>query len=171
MVPNSYGTSDKVSWLNSINQDFFDQVKIPELATFLTVTSQSTYTLSNTIRAKNIDLVQAGSYQYRNILFENVNPTDNYFTFNNVTLTLTPAPVQNGQPGKVRYYRIATSTFTADNLTVTPDAPSEYHWIYVPGLCELISKANNDTGKSNNYGNYYRNALATASQNYSKLGA
>lgn len=167
MVPNPYGVPDKVAWLNAINQEFFNVVKIP-LLHVMASTASSEYTLPNTVRAKNINLVQVGMTNYRSILDEDVRPGQNSWSFDDTTfkLTLTPAPYQAGLPIRVRYHRTATSTFTSSALTVTPDAPLEYHWLYVVGLCSRVAKAMDDLAKANNYENDFRAGLNVASANY-----
>lgn len=173
LVPNSYTPADKVSWLNAINQEFFDVVQIPDVALFTTVANQASYVLQNTIRAKSIDKVHVGMLIYRSLLYEDVQPAQNNWTFNDTTftLTLTPAPYQTGLQGKVRYHRVATTTFLSGNLNVSPDAPPEYHWIYTLGLCSKIAKAMDDIAKANNYASEYNNALSVAAQNYQKMGS
>lgn len=167
LVPNAYSPPDKVSWLNAINQDFFSIVKIPLTASFNAMIGTAEYTLPTDVRAKNIDKVMVGLTKYRSMLEEDVQPAQNYWLFNDTTkkLTLTPAPYKN-EPGIVRYHMIATTTFTSGSLTAQPDAPPEYHWIYVIGLCSKIAKAQDDIAKANNYMSEFQNALNVAAQNY-----
>lgn len=169
LVDNGYTTADKVSWLNAINQDFFSVVKIPKVVRFKSVENQAEYTLPSEVRAKNIDLVRVDYTDYRSMMEDDVQMFQNFWTFDVDTkkISLTPAPFQNGQ-GIVRYHRIATSNFTSSNLTVSPDAPNEYHWVYVPALCAYICKAMDDTEKAAMYENDYRAALNAAAQNYQK---
>lgn len=171
LVPNAYTSADKVSWLNSINQDFFNVVKIPLIFRFSTVSNQSDYQLPTDARAKNIDLVQTKYTMYLSLVDEIVvSPTQSYWTFDDATkkITLTPAPPLDGWPGVVRYHRIATTNFVSNNLGAQPDAPPEYHWIYTIGLCARIAKAQDDLAKATNYESDYRNALNTAAANYAK---
>lgn len=167
MVPNPYGVPDKVIWLNAINQEFFNVVKIP-LVAVVPSTASPDYTLPTAVRAKNIDLVQVGLTNYRSILDENVRPGQNAWNFDDAAskLTLTPTPYQVGLPIRVRYHRTATSTFSSGSLTVEPDAPLEYHWLYVVGLCSKIAKAMDDLAKAGNYENDYRSGLNVAASNY-----
>lgn len=171
LVSNAYSIVDKTTWLNAINQDFFEVVKIPNLVPFSSIANQSSYTLTGNIKTKNIDKVQVGTMQYKSILYDDVKPSDNYFTFNETSLSLilNPAPSQI-RSGILRYFSCASSNFVSTTLTVNPDAPSEYHWIYVLGLCEKIAGAMDDTNKANNYGQDYRNALNVAAQNYQRGG-
>lgn len=171
LVPNEYVAADKVPWLNALNQEFFDVVKIPQTATFTTTAATKTYTLTGTIKEKNIDKVMAGYLKYRSLNYEDVQPGQNYFTFNESSnvLTLSSAPSQSGVSGIARYAKSAVTTFTvAAVATQTPDAPGEYHWIIVLGLAEYIAKANEEDEKASNYGGQYRAALQTAAQNYQK---
>lgn len=173
MVPNAYETSDKVIWLNEINQDFFDKVKIPLISRFITIANKEDYKLSSSVRAKNIDRVQVGPYVYENGLTEDVNPTLNHHTFDDTTntLTLSPAPLRSGLSGFIRYFRIAITNFVVSNLNAVPDAPPEYHWIYTLGLCARIAKSQDEIAKGNNYESSYNNALSVAAQNYAKPDA
>lgn len=171
LVPNTYANVDKTIWLNAINQEFFEIAKIPNVVTFQSVANQKDYILSGNIKTKNIDKVQVGTMQYKSILHDFVQPNENYFNFTeqNLTLSLTPAP-NRVSSGILRFASSATSSFVSTTLNVNPDAPDEYHWIYVLGLCEKIAGAMDDTIKSNNYGQDYRNALSIAAQNYQKGG-
>lgn len=170
LVPNAYQPADKVIWLNEVNNEFFDIVKIPMISKFDTVSNVSEYSLPSDVRTKNIDLVRVGLLQYRSMQNEDVLPAQNYWIFddNMKKITLSPAPYRTDVM-IVRYHRIATSTFVSSNLQVTPDAPPEYHWVYTLGLCARIAKAQDDINKANNYSAEYQNALNVASQNYAKV--
>lgn len=169
-VPNSFTDAQKVTWLNEINNEFFDVVKIPLTATFTTTASGATYVLASDVRAKNISKVHVGNGIYGSFLYSNVPPGQNYHTFNdtNSTLTLAPAPTVAGLAGIVKYFKIATTTFLSSALTVQPDAPTEYHWIYILGLCEKIAKSIPDVSLANNYAQDYQKNLVLAQQNYLK---
>lgn len=174
LVPNAYTATEKVPWLNFINNEFFDVVKIPITATFTTVSGTKTYTLTGTIKEKNIDKVMAGHLKFRSLNYEDVQTGQNYFTFDETgrVLTLSAAPSRAGLSGVVRHRKSASSTFTTAAVsTDKPDAPDEYHWIYVLGLAEYIAKANEEDEKAANYGGQYRNALQVAAQNFQKEGA
>ncbi|WP_215727498.1 hypothetical protein, partial [Mycobacterium tuberculosis] len=84
---------------------------------------------------------------------------------------LSPAPYQSGLQGIVRYYRIATTTFTSSNLNAVPDAPEEFHWTYVPALASYLANTQDDSSNAANYENMYKNAWAVAVQNYSNGGS
>lgn len=169
LVPNAYSDADKASWLNAINQVFFSVVKIPKVANVNINSGESSITLHDGVRAKNIDLVQVGLTQYRSMMGEDVKPTNNYWIFDDETkqLTIHPAPFKN-DVCIVRYHQIATTTFTSSNLNAVPDAPPEYHWIYTIGLCARIAKAQDDLAKANNYETDFRAALNVAAANYVK---
>lgn len=168
-VPNVFTAADKVNWLNEVNKDFFDMVKIPLVHTFTTVTNQSDYPLPNDVRGKNISIVKIGNGLYSSLLTDAPIPSMNYWTFNdtNNTLTLTPTPYRPVE-SFVRYYRIGTTEFVSTVLSVNPDAPPEYHHIYTLGLCERMAKAMNDGALAANYANDYRGSLMVAQQNYIK---
>lgn len=169
LIPSNYEDADKVIWLNEINHDFFEKVKIPLTVNFTTVKDQAAYSLNSNVRAKNIDYVKVGTSLYLNFFFENVSPGTNYHTFDEDTekITLDPAPARSGVSGTVRYFKIATTTFVTANLDQqSPDAPTEYHWIYTLGLCQKIAEAMDDIAKATNYGNRYNAAIAVAQQNY-----
>lgn len=170
-VPNAFSTTDKVDWLNEVNREFFDVVKIPALASFSTVANTSNYALANDTRSKNITKVMVGNSIYRSMLYENVNPGHNYFTFDDTSgeIDLNPTPA-TGKTGIVTYNKIGTTNFVATTLTDTPDAPEEYHWLYILGLCERMAKAMNDVTLANNYSNDYRNNLMLAQQNFQREG-
>jgi hypothetical protein len=172
LVPNSYQLADKVNWLNKINSEFFENVKIPVSTIFMTTLNQSSYLLPNEVRGNNIDHVQLGLLTYSSMNYEDVRSSQIFYIFDDSThkITFYPEPYAAAQQTVVRYHRIATSSFTTGTLSAKPDAPGEYHWIYVNGLCERIAKANGDVEKANNYGNDYRNGLATAAKNFAKLG-
>lgn len=175
LVPSGYTDAaqspwpEAVAWLNAINQEFFDVVKIPKPASFTTIGGTKTYTLSTTIKEKNIDRVLVGHLKYRSLNYEDVQPGQNWFTFDENTklLSLSSAPSRNGEVGILRFYLSANTSFTTSGVaTQVPDAPDEYHWIYVLGLAEYIAKANEEDEKVLNYGGQYRAALATAASNY-----
>lgn len=165
-MPNSYDTAQKVSWLNEVNNEFFDVVKIPAVYPFTSNRSGS-YVLPATVRSKNVDLVTVGTRKYSSAQYEDLHPGRSYWTLNDVdqTLTIVPDPL-TGENGMVRYRRIPTTTFVAGTLTAAPDAPEEYHWLYILGLCERIAKALDDIVKANNFGIEYRNNLAIAQANF-----
>lgn len=167
LVDNGFTNADKIVWLNEINNEFFDIVKIPKIAKFDTTAGTDSYALPDDVRAKNINMVRVGFVKYRSMMEEEVQPGQNYWIFDDETkeITLNPAPFKNGY-GIARYYRIATTSFTTSNLNVTPDAPPEYHWIYAVGLCERLALGMDDIPSANNFGKKYRDALQVAAQNY-----
>lgn len=174
LVSNEYSIAEKVVWLNALNHEFFDMVKIPQTEQFTSVAGTKTYTLTGTIKEKDIDKVMAGTLKYRSLNYEDVQPAQNWYTFNETTrvLTLSSAPSQSGKISILRYAKSASTTFTTGGIaTQTPDAPDEYHWIFVLGLAEYIAKAGEEAEKAQNYGDQYRNALQVAAQNYQKEGA
>lgn len=177
LVPNGYVgaggvpwlSPEKIAWLNALNQEFFDVVKIPDTKTFDSVAGTKTYTLTGTIKENDIDKVMVGNLKYRSLNYEDVQPAQNWFTFNesNNVLTLSTPPSRSSQPGLVRVYQSSTTNFTTANVeTATPDAPAKYHWIIVLGLAEYIAKANEEDEKAADYGGQYRAALNTAAKNY-----
>lgn len=64
LVPNEVPTPDKVIWLNAINQDFFNVVKIPKIAWFTCTPTQGDYVMPQEVRQKNIDKIIIGMFQY-----------------------------------------------------------------------------------------------------------
>ncbi|MDP1513069.1 hypothetical protein Q8I65_23195 [Paenibacillus ottowii] len=167
LVPNEVPQADKVVWLNAVNQDFFNVVKIPKVARFTCVAAQADYVLPTDVRQKNIDSVLIGMFQYKSYDREDVTPAQNayYFTDDTHKLTLYPAPYTDAQ-GFLRYRRIATSTFTTENLGSQPDAPEEYHWTYIPALAAYIANSQDDSVKAANYEGQYKSAWNVAAQNY-----
>lgn len=170
LVPNTVSTADKVAQLNAINGDFFNVVKIPRIARFSGMIGQPDYTLPADVREKNIDLVECGLLKYRDLMSEDVNPTQNNWSFddNSKKLTLSPAPYQNGLPGIVRYHRLATTTFLVSNLSAQPDAPEEYHGTYVAALCAWLALTQDDASKAAIYEAQYKSTWNVAAQNYQK---
>jgi hypothetical protein len=124
---------------------------------------------TNPIREKNIDKVHVGTAIYQSFLYEDMPPGRNSHMFSEATgtLTLTPAPLQNS-PSLVRYYKTALQSYVSTNLNAVPEAPPEYHWIYILGLCERIAKAMGDVVRANNFGGDYRGNLQIAQQNFRK---
>lgn len=171
LVPNNtIDTAMNVLWLNHINRDFFNVVKIPEVEEFSSVKDQSAYVLNTNIREKNIDLVMIGITRYREVS-EETRPLQNWYSFNDVshTLTVYPAPYTDDLPGYVRYHQIATTTFTTGNLNARPDAPEEYHYLYVSALCAYRAKSQDDFGKAQVYENDWRTGLNAAAVNFREV--
>lgn len=170
LVPNEVNTADKVIVLTALNQDFFNVVKIPRTAPFTPIKDQATYTLPSEVRLKNIDLVMCGVVKYKELLPSISNPMQNTFTYDDSTyvLTLRPAPYQAGLQGLVRYSRIATTTFSASNLSAIPDMPEEYHYSLVLGLADYLAQTQDDGAKAGNYENQYKAMWNVAAQNYAK---
>lgn len=166
-VPNSLSPVDKVTFLNEVNQEFFSVVKIPMAFLFSAEAGTAVYTAPINVRGKNIDLVIVGTSQYMSLQYDDLVPGRSFWVFDDIanTLTLTPAPISAGQ-GVARYYQMPVTTFLSTNLTANPDAPSEYHHIYVLGLSAKIAKAIPDVPLGNNYQNEYETQLQIAMQNY-----
>lgn len=168
LVPNEVPVADQVVWLNAINQDFFNIVKIPQVALFTGVRDQGDYVLSANIREKNVDIVMCGVLKYRDFQVEDASPLQNTYAFDDSThtLTLNPAPYNNGLRGLLRYRRIATTTFTSGDLDVTPDCPEEYQWTYIPALAAYLADTQDDTESATKYENQYKAAWNKAAVDY-----
>lgn len=168
LVPNEVPVGDQIVWLNAINNDFFNVVKIPRIARFTTVQGQSNYVMSNEVQDRNIDLVHVGVLKYRSLDEDDVNPLQNAFSFDDLThtLTLSPAPYLGGLAGVLRYRRIATTIFTSSNLSAVPDAPDAFQWTYIPALAAYLANTQNDSVKAANYENQVKTAWNMAAQNY-----
>lgn len=166
-VVNAFASAQKAQWLNEVNQEFFDIVKIPQIALFNGVAGVNAYPLPPSVRAKNIDKVMIGNVVYESALYGDIRAGHNHYIVEDNTqfLSFLPAPTLGGQ-GIVRYYRLPTSVYTSSNLNVQPDAPAEYHWIYILGLASRTAKAMDDAAKGNNLAADYQNALLIAQQNY-----
>lgn len=167
LVPNDVPVADKVIWLNALNQDFFNVVKIPKIAKFDCSTGQEDYVLAADVRQKNIDLVMIGMFPYKSLDRDDVTPAQNAYAFDDTskTLSLFPAPYGNLK-GFLRYRRIATTMFTSSTLTAVPDAPEEYHWTFIPGLAVMLANSQDDSVKAAHYTNEYKAEWNTAAQNY-----
>lgn len=171
-VPNGVALADKVGWLNYINQEFFEAVRSPLTESKSTSGGLPTYSFAGTIRERNITHVRVGAQRYESLNFNpEAAPGRNYFIFADATkvLTLSPAPLASAQTITLRYYRVGSTTFTAANIaTDTPDAPDEYHWVYVLGLCERLAKAAQDVELAGNYAAEYQAGLMLAQRAYAK---
>lgn len=170
LVPNDVPVVNKVVALNSLNHDFFNVVKIPQMTYFVATKNEPKYILLSEIRLKNIKLVHVGVVKYHELNAETPNPLQNTFAFDDrfQTLALYPAPYQDGLTGSVRYDRIATTTFVSSNLNVSPDIPEEYQWTLIPALAAYIANTQDDGIKASNYENQYKSAWNVAAQNYAK---
>lgn len=168
LVPNVFDETKKTTWLNAINKEFFEIVKIPIVHVFFTDSGKSLYTIPDNIKPRNVDQVKVGGSFYRSGQYEDVNPGHNQWMIDDAakTIHLIPAPYVDGLRATIRYAEVWRTTFQASDLTVSPDAPEEYHDIYVYGLCERVAKAMNDVTIANNYGSDYRERLASAQQAY-----
>lgn len=172
LVPNSESTTNKAVWLNEINQKFFEIVKIPKSSTFTTTLNTATITgLNAAIRGRNIDKVYVGKSLFPSFQYEDVPPGHNYHTFDDdtATLTLSPTPTATGLTGILRWLLTATSTYTSSTLSSSPDAPTEYHFVYIPGLAYKIAETLEDIVKKNNYEKSFMDNLNIAQQNFAKL--
>lgn len=167
-MPNTFDSAQKCSWLNEINQEWFDIVKIPKIYQF-TSSGVGVYTLPSDVRHKNIDSVHIGTQMYVSALYENRLPGRNYWIYDDDEQELTVvSDLVPSQKGIVRYRAMPQNTFTSSDLGDNPDAPSEYHWIYILGLAERIAKAMDDIPKANNFAAEYQNNLAVAQANYAR---
>lgn len=163
-IPNSFSDAQKVNWLNECHNEFFDIVKIP--VTWVTACNgTNSFTAPANMREKNIRKVLVNTEYYRSINFEDIAATMNYFILDGGKLILNPTPADKASL-LVIYDKVPETTFSLTKLNNSPDAPEEYHWIYVIGLCSRIAKAQNDVTLANNYENDYKNALAIAQQNF-----
>lgn len=168
LVPNPFNDAQKVGWLNEINKEFFEFVKIPIIHQFVTTSGQTDYILSSGVKSNNIDRVQVNHVFYHSMQYQEVIPGHNFWIFNDETMTLVlnPKPSLSHLLGVVKYAKTAATTFLSSDLTSVPDAPEEYHFAYVLGLCERVAKGMNDVTLANNYGADYRNQIAVAQQSY-----
>jgi hypothetical protein len=152
LIPNEVPVAQQVVWLNSLNQGFFNVVKIPQIATF-TSTTAATYTLPTDVQERNINLVFCGVLKYKSMQEDPIAPLQNAYTFVNATSTLTliPAPYNSGLTGYVRYDMIATTTFTSSDLTVTPDVPDEWQYSLILGLASYLANTQGQSALAQNY--------------------
>lgn len=166
LVPNPFDPTNKVTWLNEINREFFEVVKIPAVYQFVTTAGVDLYTIPNTIKSRNIERVQTNQSLFKSMQHDDINPGHNFWLVEDTSLKLHPSPSLTGEIGIIKYFQSSKTTFLASDLSVKPDAPEEYHWAYVLGLAERVAKAMNDVSLANNYGNDYRAQLSLAQQNY-----
>lgn len=172
LVPNEVPTADQIIWINAINSDFFNVVKIPRIYKFSTVRDQADYVMSTDVQMRNIDLVLVGLLKHRSLDEDSLQPLQNAWSYDDVThtLSLTPAPYDNNLAGIIRYRRIATTTFTSGNLTVVPDAPDEWQWTYIPALASYLANTQDDSQKATMYEAQYKAAWNNATQGYAGDG-
>lgn len=168
LVPNPFAEKDKVVWLNEINKEFFEFVKIPKVHQFVTIAGKNNYTVPAEMKSQNVERVQVNHSLYESMQYEVVEPGHNFWILEDSVkeLLLNPKPSISHMVGIVKYSKSAVQTFLPSNLTVTPEAPEEYHNTYVLGLCERVAKGMNDVTLANNYGSDYRSSISIAQQNY-----
>lgn len=165
-IPNAFSVSQKVDWLNQVNNEFFDVVKIPKSYATTADGTLSAFTVPNDVREKNIRKVIVGSNYYRSMIYEDITAAFNYYTFDESTSQLTLTPKPPAASLIMVYDKISVTPFVSTTLTASPEAPSEYHWLYILGLCVRIAKAMNDVALANNYENDFKGNLAVAQQNF-----
>lgn len=168
LVPNSFDVDKKILWLNELNKEFFEVVQIPLIHQFASVAGKKVYSIDPKIRSNKVDAVRVAQTFYQSMQYEDVGPGHNFWVIDDETqeLILEPVTPIDGQLGVVKYTKVPQTTFVKTELTVTPDAPPEYHWVYVLGMCERTAKAMNDVSLANNYAVDYRNQLSLAQQNF-----
>lgn len=165
-VPNAFSTAQKIDWLNEVNYEFYDIVKMPRTAP-LTLDGVAAYQILPTdVREKNIRKVVVGSNYYRSMAYEEITAAYNYYIVDDSMHRLYLYPRPAAGQAIVVYDLMGTTPFTTSQLTDTPTAPDEYHWIYVLGLAVRIAKAMNDVVLANNFDNDYKGNLSIAQQNY-----
>lgn len=166
-VPNPFDIAQKISWLNEINVEFFEIVRIPKVFRFMITGGTDTYSLPPTIRSHAIENVRNQSVMYESIQYEKVQPGRNYWNLDDDTqqLTLFPRPTVNAE-AIISYRKKTESIYLTSDLSAKPDAPIEFHWAYILALCERIAKAMNDVPLANNYANDYRGQLSLAQERY-----
>lgn len=165
-VPNIFTAAQKVTWLNEVQNEFFDIVKIPKVHTLQVDGVLNNFNVPASVREKNIRKVMVASGHYRSMAFDNVTPAHNYYTFDETTKMLGFFPRPAAGSAVIVYDIAPTTSFVATTLTAEPEAPKEYHWLYILGLCVRIAKGMNDVGLANNYENDFKNNLAVAQQNF-----
>lgn len=170
-VQNEYTDSEYAEWLTAINQHFFEVVKIPQVAFFDALKDVATYTLPAGIALRNMDRVIVGTAKYESMQLTDVAPGQNGWTFDETTnqLTLSPVPKYDAQ-GYIRYAKKASKIYTASDMAELPEAPAEYHNLYVFGLAEIIAITLDDMIKAANFGQQYNAQLAIAQANYQRGG-
>jgi hypothetical protein len=165
-VPNAFAVDQKVDWLNEINYEFFDIVKIPKSASVAVDGIATQFTIPTDVREKNIRKVVVGSNYYRSIVYEEITAAFNYYTIDETTNKINFTPKPPAGTAVLIYDTMGVIPFVSTTLTAIPVAPTEYHWIYVLGLCVRIAKAMSDVVLANNYENDYKGNLMIAQQNY-----
>lgn len=165
-IPNAFSSAQKTDWLNEINNEFFDIVKIPKSTSVTTDGAASQFTVPADMREKNVRKVVFGSNYYRSMLYEDITGSFNYYTIDELNSKINYTPAPPAGTSVIVYDAMPVTTFVSTNLSVNPDAPAEYHWLYVLGLCARVAKAMNDVALANNYETDFKGNLAVAQQNY-----
>lgn len=165
-VPNAFSVDQKVDWLNEVNYEFFDIVKMPKSTSVVLDGVATQFTVPTDLREKNVRKVVVGSNFYRSMIYEDITAAFNYYTIDETTNKITFTPKPGAGTAVIVYDKMGVTPFVATTLTAQPDAPVEYHWIFILGLCVRIAKAMNDVNLANNYENDYKNNLSVAQQNF-----
>ena len=165
-VPNAISAAQKIDWLNEVNNEFFDIVKIPKTSTVILSGATTMYSIPDDVREKNIKKVVVGSNYYRSMVYEEITAAMNYYLIWETSHQIELNPKPPAGTAIIVYDRISATSFISTNLSAIPDAPEEYHWIYILGLCVRVAKAMNDVILANNYDNDYKGNLSIAQQNY-----
>lgn len=165
-VPNAFPSDQKIDWLNEVNYEFFDVVKMPKSTSVVLDGVATTFTVPTDLREKNVRKVVVGSNFYRSMVYEDITAAFNYYTIDETLNKITFAPKPAAGTAVIVYDKMGVTPFLSTALTIAPDAPVEYHWLYVLGLCVRIAKAMNDVNLANNYENDFKNNLSIAQQNF-----
>lgn len=164
LVPNCIDLTRKVLWLNELNKEYFEVVKVWRVLQIPFRAFNGTFVLDAGVRHRNIGSVVFGS-EYQDGSRPGASRKIFFFDDESHTLTLSPAPKTGGR-GTVIFSRAATTTFSIRNIaTDKPDAAPEFHYIYVSGLAGKIAQASGDLEKASQYETEYRNALGEAAAN------
>lgn len=167
LVPNSVPITQKIMFLNNVESDFYNVVKIPKTVTFDVTAGQSTFSIPADVRSKNVDRVSVGSFWYNNLDYMELGATDAYFDVDDDTntITLQPEAYYTGK-GLIRYRKYGVPNFVSSNLNASPSAPPEYHYTYAVALASYLAHTQDDGIKAANYESQYKSAWNVAAQNY-----
>jgi hypothetical protein len=165
-IPNAFSSDQKVDWLNEVNYEFFDIIKIPKTASITLDGITNQFSVPVDLREKNVRKVVVGSNYYRSMIYDDITAAFNYYTIDEATNKIVFTPKPPAGNAVIVYDMLSTTPFVSTTLTASPVAPTEYHWLYVLGLCVRIAKAMNDVTLANNYESDYKNNLSVAQQNF-----
>lgn len=180
---NTYTDAQKVSWMNTVQDQIFQRVRHEaEPFTFTTISGESYYALPSDCDKKGIKQVaietKASSGDYDTLRYVSVE-SDEYFSENDEfysvegtsNLFLNPVPTATDAGKKVYiYYNKRPAELSSASLSVTPDLEENFHELLILGVIERIARAQREHEDKQEYERDF-NALLREYINQYKLQA